>query len=287
MRLASEFLHEPEFLSLSRDHVHVTDVEHVYYIVPRMDKDRSLVRIIEVENPDTALIFCNTKARVHYVVSRPAALWLRRRRAQLRPLAEGAGEGHGPRAQGQAALPGGHRRGGAGHRHARAVARGPLRAAGGRRSCTSTAPGARAAPAPAAWPSRWWTSWKRWSWNASPSVTTSTWKSGRCPATRTWPPSLPSASPCCWRPACATATSCESSACSALSPWSTSLSESEEGLALLTMLLDDYYQQTLHNPPTLSADADAKPKSGSSKGQGKQRGDRRGDRRGDQRRRRR
>jgi ATP-dependent RNA helicase DeaD len=27
------------------------------------------------------------------------------------------------------------------------------------------------------------------------------------------------------------------------------LSESEEGLALLTMLLDDYYQQTLHAPP--------------------------------------
>jgi ATP-dependent RNA helicase DeaD len=27
------------------------------------------------------------------------------------------------------------------------------------------------------------------------------------------------------------------------------LSQSEEGLALLTMLVDDYYQQTLHAPP--------------------------------------
>ncbi|MGD9317714.1 MAG: DEAD/DEAH box helicase [Anaerolineae bacterium] len=69
MRLAGEFLHQPEFLSLSRDHVHVTDVEHVYYVVPRMDKDRSLVRIIEVENPPSALIFCNTKARVGYVMA--------------------------------------------------------------------------------------------------------------------------------------------------------------------------------------------------------------------------
>jgi ATP-dependent RNA helicase DeaD len=34
-----------------------------------MDKDRSLVRIIEVENPPTALIFCNTRARVHYVTA--------------------------------------------------------------------------------------------------------------------------------------------------------------------------------------------------------------------------
>jgi ATP-dependent RNA helicase DeaD len=69
MRLAGVFLSEPEFLSLSRDHVHVTDVDHVYYVVPRMDKDRSLVRIIEVENPTSALIFCNTRARVHYVAT--------------------------------------------------------------------------------------------------------------------------------------------------------------------------------------------------------------------------
>ncbi len=67
MRTAREFIREPEFLTLSRDHVHVTDVEHVYYTVPGMDKDRSLVRLIEIENPTSALIFCNTKARVHYV----------------------------------------------------------------------------------------------------------------------------------------------------------------------------------------------------------------------------
>jgi ATP-dependent RNA helicase DeaD len=68
-RLAAEFLHQPEFLSLSRDHVHVTDVDHVYYVVPRMEKDRALVRIIEVENPPSALIFCNTKTRVNYVTA--------------------------------------------------------------------------------------------------------------------------------------------------------------------------------------------------------------------------
>jgi ATP-dependent RNA helicase DeaD len=68
-RLADEFLRKPEFLSLSRDHVHVTAVDHVYYLVPRMDKDRSLVRIIEVENPPSGLIFCNTKARVGYVTA--------------------------------------------------------------------------------------------------------------------------------------------------------------------------------------------------------------------------
>ena len=67
MRTAAEFIRNPEFLTLSSDHVHVTDTEHVYYIVPGMDKDRSLVRLIEIENPASAIIFCNTKARVHYI----------------------------------------------------------------------------------------------------------------------------------------------------------------------------------------------------------------------------
>lgn len=67
LRLSSQFMKEPGFLNLSSDHIHVTEVEHVYYLVPGMDKDRSLVRIIEIESPASALIFCNTKARVEYV----------------------------------------------------------------------------------------------------------------------------------------------------------------------------------------------------------------------------
>jgi ATP-dependent RNA helicase DeaD len=68
-RLASRFLHQPGFLNLSSDHIHVTEVEHIFYSVPGMDKDRSLVRIIEVENPPSALIFCNTRVRVDYVTT--------------------------------------------------------------------------------------------------------------------------------------------------------------------------------------------------------------------------
>jgi ATP-dependent RNA helicase DeaD len=69
LNLAQQFLHKPGFLNLSSDHIHVTEVEHVYYNVPGMDKDRSLVRIIETENPSSALIFCNTKMRVNYVTT--------------------------------------------------------------------------------------------------------------------------------------------------------------------------------------------------------------------------
>jgi ATP-dependent RNA helicase DeaD len=69
MRLAKQFLNKPGFLSLSRDTVHVEDTEHVYYLTPGMDKDRSLVRIIEFETPNQAIIFCNTKSRVEYVTT--------------------------------------------------------------------------------------------------------------------------------------------------------------------------------------------------------------------------
>ena len=68
-RLSYQFLDNPEFLSLSREHVHLMDTEHVFYMTPGMDKDRSLVRIIEMETPHQAIIFCNTKARVNYVAT--------------------------------------------------------------------------------------------------------------------------------------------------------------------------------------------------------------------------
>ena len=78
LRVAGEFLDAPEFISLSEDHVHVTDTEHVYYTVPGMEKDRCLVRIIEIENPASAIIFCNTKVQVHYVAVVSATVWLQR-----------------------------------------------------------------------------------------------------------------------------------------------------------------------------------------------------------------
>lgn len=67
--LADQFLHKPGFLSLSQDTVHIADMEHIYYEVPPMDKDRALVRVIELENPPSAIIFCNTKDRVNYVAT--------------------------------------------------------------------------------------------------------------------------------------------------------------------------------------------------------------------------
>ncbi|MDE6735557.1 MAG: DEAD/DEAH box helicase [Desulfovibrio sp.] len=69
LKLAAEFMTEPDMLSLSRKEVHVAEVAHEFCEVKPMDKDRALVRLLETENPASAIIFCNTKANVHYVTS--------------------------------------------------------------------------------------------------------------------------------------------------------------------------------------------------------------------------
>lgn len=69
LRLAGEFLMEPQLLSLSTTQVHVAEVQHMYCECKSMEKDRTLIRILEVENPASAIIFCNTKATVHFVTA--------------------------------------------------------------------------------------------------------------------------------------------------------------------------------------------------------------------------
>lgn len=66
-QLAHEFLHEPDRLSLSKGNQSVSELEHRYYISPALGKDRVLVRLLEYENPESALIFTNTKRDAEYL----------------------------------------------------------------------------------------------------------------------------------------------------------------------------------------------------------------------------
>lgn len=66
-RLAETFLTEPTFLALAGGDVNVDALAHRFYVVPAMDKDRALVRLIELENPETAILFANTKREVEYL----------------------------------------------------------------------------------------------------------------------------------------------------------------------------------------------------------------------------
>ncbi len=67
-RLASEFMREHERLSLSKGSESVSTLEHRYYLVPALQKERMLIRLIEMENPTSSIIFCNTKRSVEYLV---------------------------------------------------------------------------------------------------------------------------------------------------------------------------------------------------------------------------
>ena len=69
LKLAGEFLREPQLLSLSTTQIHVAEVQHRYCECKSMEKDRILIKILEVENPASAIIFCNTKATVHFVTA--------------------------------------------------------------------------------------------------------------------------------------------------------------------------------------------------------------------------
>ncbi len=69
LKLAGEFLTDPQMLSLSTTQIHVAEVQHLYCECKSMEKDRTLIKILEVKNPASAIIFCNTKATVHFVTA--------------------------------------------------------------------------------------------------------------------------------------------------------------------------------------------------------------------------
>jgi ATP-dependent RNA helicase DeaD len=60
-RLAHTQLRDAELISLSSDQIGALEVAHYIYVMHGMDKVSQLVRILEVEDPESALIFCNTR----------------------------------------------------------------------------------------------------------------------------------------------------------------------------------------------------------------------------------
>jgi ATP-dependent RNA helicase DeaD len=60
-RLANSHLKEPEWITLSSDQIGALELSHFVYLVREGDKRAALNRIIEVEDPQSAIIFCNTK----------------------------------------------------------------------------------------------------------------------------------------------------------------------------------------------------------------------------------
>ncbi|MUM78004.1 DEAD/DEAH box helicase [Pseudodesulfovibrio sp. F-1] len=69
LRLAEEFMHKPEFLSLSSEETNISAIAHQFVEVPAMGKERKLIKLIELENPTSAIIFSNTKRNVEFTAA--------------------------------------------------------------------------------------------------------------------------------------------------------------------------------------------------------------------------
>ena len=69
LRLAEEFMTKPAFLSLSSEEGNITAITHQFVEVPAMGKERKLIKLIELENPTSAIIFSNTKRNVEFTAA--------------------------------------------------------------------------------------------------------------------------------------------------------------------------------------------------------------------------
>jgi ATP-dependent RNA helicase DeaD len=67
--LARFFLNDEQFVTLSEGQVGPQEIEHFFYVCTAQEKENVLARILEYEAPESAIIFCNTKADVRYVTS--------------------------------------------------------------------------------------------------------------------------------------------------------------------------------------------------------------------------
>jgi ATP-dependent RNA helicase DeaD len=67
--LSRVFLNDPLFVSLSDDQLSPQQIEHYYVVTTAQAKEANLARIIEDEDPESAIIFCNTKDDVRFVTS--------------------------------------------------------------------------------------------------------------------------------------------------------------------------------------------------------------------------
>ncbi len=60
-RIGKRYMRTPEKIELSAGYIGVHEIHHVYYMVSGMGRARDLERVLEVERPDSAIIFCNTR----------------------------------------------------------------------------------------------------------------------------------------------------------------------------------------------------------------------------------
>ena len=67
--LSRFFLNDPEDVEIAGGTGAPQQIEHFFYMCAASEKEAVLCRILEYENPDSAIIFCNTKADVRFITA--------------------------------------------------------------------------------------------------------------------------------------------------------------------------------------------------------------------------
>ena len=122
-RLARRYLRKPEFLKLSADFVGVHEIKHIYYSIPAIHRENELLQILAFEDPESAIIFCNTREETSRV-----AEFLRQKGHDAEAISSDLSQSDRERVLGKMRasgdqVPGRHRRRGARNRHREPVAR--------------------------------------------------------------------------------------------------------------------------------------------------------------------
>jgi ATP-dependent RNA helicase DeaD len=67
--LSRALLHDPQYISLSDEQASPQQIEHYFVVTTAQEKEANLLRVLEYEDPESAIIFCNTKDDVRFVTS--------------------------------------------------------------------------------------------------------------------------------------------------------------------------------------------------------------------------
>jgi ATP-dependent RNA helicase DeaD len=67
--LSRFFLTDAEDVTIDRDNAAPQQIEHYYYVCTASEKESVLARILAYEEPESAIIFCNTKADVRFITA--------------------------------------------------------------------------------------------------------------------------------------------------------------------------------------------------------------------------
>ena len=60
-RIGKRHMRAYEKVILSGDYISVEEIDHEYYLVSGLGRTRDLLRVLEYEQPDSAIVFCNTR----------------------------------------------------------------------------------------------------------------------------------------------------------------------------------------------------------------------------------